>query len=237
MSTGYYIDQLARAAGRRVSGHAILLPAGRHRQPDSELRRAGSDRSSRLIGANQQANYRLAQQITSRIAARSREPWTCTSSNCSPHPTLFLDVDRTRAQSVGLSEQDVANSLLLTLSSSFQINPSFWVNPASGIEYNVAVQVPQYKIDSMQSLEQYSDFVRCARTAAGTAQQSGAGESERAAGADFPLQQSAHDQRLRLGRGPRPRRRGRRHPQGHEGFPATSFRAARRWSCAGRSRP
>ena len=69
------------------------------------------------------------------------------------YPTLFLDVDRTQAQSVGLSQQDVANSLLLTLSSSFQINPSFWVNPANGIEYNVAVQVPQYKIDSMQSLE------------------------------------------------------------------------------------
>jgi multidrug efflux pump subunit AcrB len=68
-------------------------------------------------------------------------------------PTIFLDVDRTRALSVGLSQQDVANSLLLTLSSSFQINPSFWVNPASGIEYNVAVQVPQYKIDSMQTLD------------------------------------------------------------------------------------
>ena len=54
---------------------------------------------------------------------------------------------------LGLSEQDVANSLLLTLSSSFQINPSFWVNPANGMEYNVAVQVPQYKIDSMQSLD------------------------------------------------------------------------------------
>jgi multidrug efflux pump subunit AcrB len=66
---------------------------------------------------------------------------------------LYLDVDRTRAQTVGLSEQDVANSLLLTLSSSFQINPSFWVNPATGMEYNVAVQVPQYKVDSMQSLD------------------------------------------------------------------------------------
>ena len=56
-------------------------------------------------------------------------------------------------QSVGLSQQDVANSLLLSLSSSFQITPSFWVNPANGNEYNVAVQVPQYKIDSMQTLD------------------------------------------------------------------------------------
>src|SRR5260221_6804615 len=68
-------------------------------------------------------------------------------------PALFLNVDRTRAQSVALTQQDVATSVLLTLSSSFQINPSFWVNPASGFEYNVAVQVPQYKIDSMQALD------------------------------------------------------------------------------------
>ena len=59
--------------------------------------------------------------------------WTFTCSNCAPIPTIFLNVDRTRAQTVGLSQQDVANSVLLTLSSSFQINPSFWVNPANGM--------------------------------------------------------------------------------------------------------
>jgi multidrug efflux pump subunit AcrB len=54
---------------------------------------------------------------------------------------------------VGLSQNDVAQSLLLTLSSSFQTNPSFWANPQNGINYTVAVQVPQYKIDSMDSLK------------------------------------------------------------------------------------
>jgi multidrug efflux pump subunit AcrB len=69
------------------------------------------------------------------------------------YPTLFLNVDRTRAQ-IGRSQCRTTSptALLLTLSSSFQINPSFWVNPANGIEYNVAVQVPQYKIDSIQTL-------------------------------------------------------------------------------------
>ena len=47
----------------------------------------------------------------------------------------------------------MANSVLLTLSSSSTVSPSFWVNPANGFEYNVAVQVPQYKIDSMQTLD------------------------------------------------------------------------------------
>ena len=134
-------------------------------------------------------------------------------------PTLYLDVDRTRAQTVGLSEQDVANSLLLTLSSSFQINPSFWVNPANGMEYNVAVQVPQYKVDSMQSLDNIPDLFRRPRTPAAIAQQPGAGESEYAAGADHALQQSAHDRHLRFGGRARPRRRGQRHSQGHDGFP------------------
>ena len=59
---------------------------------------------------------------------------------------------------MGLNQHDVAKSLLLSLSSSFQTAPSFWVNPANGIEYNVAVQVPQYKIDSMQARE-YSDLL------------------------------------------------------------------------------
>ena len=67
-------------------------------------------------------------------------------------PTLHLDIDRTRAQSVGLAQNDVAQSLLLTLSSRFQTNPSFWANPQNGVNYSVAVQVPQYKIDSMHMM-------------------------------------------------------------------------------------
>ena len=105
-----------------------------------------------LIGPNQQANYRLAQEITNRLQDIPGAVDVHVQQLFSA-PALFLDVDRTRAMSVGLTQQDVANSILLTLSSSFQINPSFWVNPANGYEYNVAVQVPQYKIDSMQTLE------------------------------------------------------------------------------------
>ena len=105
-----------------------------------------------LIGPSQQQNYQLAQQITNRI---QRIPGAVDVhvQQLFSYPTFFLDVDRSRALNVGLTQQDVANSLLLTLSSSFQINPSFWVNPQNGYEYNVAVQVPQYKIDSMQAMD------------------------------------------------------------------------------------
>ena len=48
----------------------------------------------------------------------------------------------------GLPARDVANNLLVSLSSSFQTSPTFWLNPKSGISYNVAVQTPQYRVDS-----------------------------------------------------------------------------------------
>ena len=67
-------------------------------------------------------------------------------------PTLFLDVNRVRAQQVGLTQRDIAQNVLVTLSSSFQTAPTFWVNPATGVSYNVAVQAPQYRIDSLQAL-------------------------------------------------------------------------------------
>jgi len=68
-------------------------------------------------------------------------------------PELFVKVDRTLAGQVGLTEQNVASSLLVSLSSSFQTTPAFWLDPQTGVQYPVAVQTPQYKIDSMQALE------------------------------------------------------------------------------------
>jgi CzcA family heavy metal efflux pump len=104
-----------------------------------------------LIGPNEKANFLLAEQITNRV---QHIPGAVDVhvQQLRSFPAIFLNVDRTRVQSVGLSQQDVANSVLLTLSSSSTVSPSFWVNPANGYEYNVAVQSPQYKIDSMQSL-------------------------------------------------------------------------------------
>ena len=104
-----------------------------------------------LIGPNERANFQLAEQITNRIQ-HIPEAVDVHVQQLRSYPSIFLDVDRTRVQSVGLSQQDVANSVLLTLSSSSTVSPSFWVNPVNGFEYNVAVQVPQYKIDTMQSL-------------------------------------------------------------------------------------
>ena len=68
-------------------------------------------------------------------------------------PTLFLNIDRTRAQSVGLQARDVAQNVLVSLSSSFQTSPTFWLDPRNGVNYNIAVQTPQYRMDTYQALQ------------------------------------------------------------------------------------
>ena len=68
-------------------------------------------------------------------------------------PTLFLDIDRTRAQYVGMQARDVAQNVLISLSSSFQTQPNFWLDPKNGVSYSVAVQTPQYRIDNYQALQ------------------------------------------------------------------------------------
>ncbi len=65
---------------------------------------------------------------------------------------MHFDVDRARASEMGFSQKDVANGLLISLSSSAQLNPNWWVNPANGADYPVVVQTPQYRMDTPQAL-------------------------------------------------------------------------------------
>ena len=69
-------------------------------------------------------------------------------------PTKKLTMDRSRLQQVGLSAQDLAQSLLVSLSGSFQTAPAFWLNPSNDIVYNITVQTPQYEVDSVDKLLQ-----------------------------------------------------------------------------------
>jgi len=69
------------------------------------------------------------------------------------YPTFQVAVDRTKAAQGGYSEQDVASSLLNTLSGSFQVTPIFFLNWKNMVNYNVVAQTPQYKMDTIQDLE------------------------------------------------------------------------------------
>ena len=69
------------------------------------------------------------------------------------NPNLTVNVDRTKASQLGLQQRDVTNSLLTALSGSFQTAPNFWLDPTNGVSYSIAVQSPQYQLDTMQDLK------------------------------------------------------------------------------------
>ena len=67
-------------------------------------------------------------------------------------PVFAVDIDRTRAQYVGLTTRDVTNSLVVNLAGSGQVAPTYWLNRNNGITYNIVMQTPQYRLDSLSSL-------------------------------------------------------------------------------------
>ena len=68
------------------------------------------------------------------------------------YPQINVEVDRTLASEVGLSQRDTADSLLVTLSGSGQVQPNFWLNTQNGVSYPIVAQMPQYRIDSISDL-------------------------------------------------------------------------------------
>ena len=68
-------------------------------------------------------------------------------------PGLHIEIDRTKAQEIGYSARDVAQNLLISLGGSFQTAPSFWIDPKTGVTYNVDTQTPQYRDDSLEDLQ------------------------------------------------------------------------------------
>ena len=115
----------------RVSGHELRVPARGHRQPDPQLRRACAhrrpDRGPEPRRTTQVANQLLDsfRQIPGLVDLRIQQVFNL--------PELEVRTDRTRAEQLGISQPDIANDLLLTLSGSGQIAPTFWLNPQNGI--------------------------------------------------------------------------------------------------------
>ena len=68
-------------------------------------------------------------------------------------PELRVQVDRSRAQTIGLTESNVASSMLFALSGSGQAAPNYWLNPLNGVNYSVVVQTPQYQMNSVDALK------------------------------------------------------------------------------------
>ncbi len=67
-------------------------------------------------------------------------------------PRLELEADRTKAIQSGFTQRDIASSLLVTLNGSFQTQPTYWLNPATGVTYSLVTQTPQYDVQSVQDI-------------------------------------------------------------------------------------
>ena len=68
-------------------------------------------------------------------------------------PAFDVNVDRTRAQYVGITERDVTNSMVVNLAGSGQVQPTYWLNPANGVSYSIVLQTPEYQVDSLNALQ------------------------------------------------------------------------------------
>jgi CzcA family heavy metal efflux pump len=104
-----------------------------------------------VIGTDMGNSYLVAQQIANKMR---HIPGTADVhvQQLLSLPTLHMDIDRTRATQLGITAGNVAQSVLVSLSGSFQTAPNFWLNPKNEVTYQVAVQAPQYRMTSMQDL-------------------------------------------------------------------------------------
>jgi len=108
-----------------------------------------------IVGPNLNGNRAFAEQLLNKLKTvagttdlRIQQPFD--------DPKLTINVDRTKAQQIGLQQRDVAQSLLVATSGSFQTAPSFWLDPKNNVSYNIAVQSPQYSLDTLQDLRNIS---------------------------------------------------------------------------------
>ncbi len=104
-----------------------------------------------VVGTDQQTNYQIAQQIASKMR---HVPGTADVhvQQLLSLPTLHMDIERTRVAQVGLTAREVAQSVLVSLSGSFQTAPNFWLNPQNEVTYQMAVQSPQYRMTDLRDL-------------------------------------------------------------------------------------
>ena len=105
-----------------------------------------------VVGRNEVANHQFADRLMNQLKfvpgvvdLRIQQPMN--------YPRLHIDADRTKLSQVGLTQRDVATNLLLSLSGSGQVQPTFWLDPATGVSYSVDVMSPQYRVDSLSDLQ------------------------------------------------------------------------------------
>jgi CzcA family heavy metal efflux pump len=105
-----------------------------------------------VSGVDQNANARYAQELLQRLKY-VRGLADARIQQSSTVPSFTINVDRTRADELGITEQDATNSVVAVLSGTSQVQPTYWLNPRNGVSYAIVAQTPQYKMTSLSDLE------------------------------------------------------------------------------------
>ncbi|KVA30886.1 RND transporter [Burkholderia cepacia] len=105
-----------------------------------------------VAGPNQQANLAYARELYRklRLIAGVADPRI---QQASTYPQFTVAVDRTRADQLGITEQDVTNSVVATLAGTSQVDPTYWLNPRNGVSYPIVAQTPQYRMTTLSALQ------------------------------------------------------------------------------------
>ena len=104
-----------------------------------------------FTGNNVNANAALAAELTKQIRTIPGAVDAHVHQRLDA-PAIDMQMDRSRLQQLGLNAQNVGQNVLIALSGSSQTAPAFWLNPQNGVVYSIAVQTPQYQIDSLDAL-------------------------------------------------------------------------------------
>jgi multidrug efflux pump subunit AcrB len=105
-----------------------------------------------VVGNNLQGNREFVDRLLRDI---SYVPGTADLHIQQPlnSPHFVVEVNRSKAQDIGLTQRDVAGSLLVSTSGSFQTSPTYWLDPRNGVSYSIAAQTPQYQLQSLANLQ------------------------------------------------------------------------------------
>ncbi|WP_063571484.1 MULTISPECIES: efflux RND transporter permease subunit [Luteibacter] len=150
-STPDYVRKLREQLPREFPGVTFSFPPA---DITSQILNFGSPApiDLQIRGPNLAANFAYADRLLRDIR---RVPGVADAriQQSNAVPTLNIDVDRSRAQEIGINERDVTASLGVNLAGSSQIAPTFWLNPQNGVSYPIVMQTPQYSLDTLPDLE------------------------------------------------------------------------------------
>ena len=148
--TAEYVRKLRELLPRKYPGATFSFPPA---DIVSQILNFGSPApiDLQIRGPNLAANFAYANALLGQI---KRIPGVVDAriQESQANPSFDVNVDRTQAQLLGITERDVTNSLVVNLAGSSQVAPTFWLNPANGVSYPIVMQTPQYALDSLAQL-------------------------------------------------------------------------------------